>query len=200
MACRIACWLLFALATIPAARAQQGDSSVARDRFVDATEARLDSFYEPLLYLMKANERGIYPALSVKAKRDYLRRFWTRRDPTPGTPENELADEFYARVADANRRFREGGAFRIPGWRTDRGRIFIKYGPPDAVLSRPRPPGSLPYEVWKYTRKRLVKYCFVDLTRFGNYALVWTDDRLERSEPNWRQLLGGEAYEEVVRF
>ncbi|HYT82070.1 MAG TPA: GWxTD domain-containing protein [Gemmatimonadales bacterium] len=200
MACRIACWLLLALATIPAAWAQQGDSSVARDRFVDATEARLDSLYEPLLYLMKADERGIYPALSVKAKRDYLRRFWTRRDPTPGTPENELADEFYARVADANRRFREGGAFRIPGWRTDRGRIFIKYGPPDEVLSRPRPPGSLPYEVWKYTRKRLLKYCFVDLTRFGNYALVWTDDRLERSEPNWRQLLGGEAYEEVVRF
>src|SRR5947207_3183566 len=74
------------------------------------------------------------------------------------------------------------------------------YGPPDEVLSRPQPPGSLPYEVWKYTRHRQLKYCFIDLTRFGNYVLLWTNDRQESSEPNWRQLLGYEAYEEVVRF
>src|SRR5207302_313988 len=83
----------------------------------------------------------------------------------------------------ATRRFREGGAAQIPGWRTDRGRVFIRLGPPDEVLSRPQPPGSLPYEVWKYTRQRQLKYCFVDLTRFGNYVLLWTNDRLEPSEP-----------------
>jgi len=199
MACRVACPLLVFLAAGAGAGAQQRDSG-SRDRFAAATEARLDSLYGPLLYLMQAGERGIYPSLSVGRKRDYLRRFWARRDPTPGTPENELENGFYARIAEANRRFREGDALRIPGWRTDRGRIFIKYGPPDEVLSRPRPPATLPYEVWKYTRQRRLKYCFVDVTRFGTYALVWTTDEHERSEPNWPQLLGREAYEDVMRF
>jgi GWxTD domain-containing protein len=204
MALRVTCALLVgaALASTARARAQReaGDSSRAHDRFADATEAQLDSLYGPLLYLMQADERGIYSTLTVGGKRDYLRRFWARRDPTPGTPRNELEAEFYGRIAEANRKFREGGAAQIPGWRTDRGRIYVRYGAPDEMLRRPQPPGALPYEAWKYTRQRLLKYCFVDLTRFGNYVLVWTNDRQEKSEPNWRQLLGYEAYEEVLRF
>ena len=185
----------------PGAWAQlPADSSTVRDRFASATTAQLDSLYGPLLFLMQPDERGIYPTLTPSGKRDYLRRFWSRRDPTPGTAENELEEDFYRHIAEANRRFHEGGAAQIPGWRTDRGRIVIRLGPPDEVLSRPQPPGSLPYEVWKYTRHRQLKYCFVDLTRFGNYVLLWTNDRQESSEPNWRQLLGYEAYEEVVRF
>jgi|SRR5881628_1629260 len=197
---RVARSLLVYLAAAPAVAAQQTDSIPPRDRFADASESRLDSLYAPLLYLMQADERGVYPTLTVGGKRDYLRRFWARRDPTPGSPENELEREFYARTTEANRKFREGGAAQIPGWRTDRGRIYVKYGPPDEALYRPQPPGGLPYEVWKYTRKRQLKYCFVDLTRFGTYALVWTNDREERSEPNWGRLLGWEAYDEVMRF
>ena len=118
------------------------DSSTVRDRFASATTAQLDSLYGPLLFLMQPDERGIYPTLTPSGKRDYLRRFWSRRDPTPGTAENELEEDFYRHIAEANRRFREGGAAQIPGWRTDRGRIFIRLGPPDEVLSRPQPPGS----------------------------------------------------------
>ena len=55
-----------------------------------------------------------------------LREFWRQRDPTPGTPDNELQQSFYQRLAEANRRFREGGAAEIPGWRTDRGKILIR--------------------------------------------------------------------------
>jgi GWxTD domain-containing protein len=200
MSRRVACALLAFLSAGSPARAQQVDSTHLADRFAEATESRLDSLYGPLLYLMQAEERGIYSTLTLDGKRDYLRRFWARRDPTPRTPENELEREFYARIAEANRKFREGGAAQIPGWRTDRGRIYLRYGPPDEMLRRPQPPGALPYEAWKYTRQRLLKYCFVDLTRFGNYVLVWTNDRQEKSEPNWRQLLGYEAYEEVMRF
>lgn len=199
---RVACALLAFLTAGSAARAQQEDSTHAPppDRFAEATESRLDSLYGPLLYLMQADERGLYPTLSVSGKRDYLRRFWTRRDPTPGTPGNELADEFYARIADANRRFREGGAAQIPGWRTDRGRIYIRYGPPDEILSRPQPEFTLPYEAWKYTRGKLRKYVFLDVTRFGNYALIYTNDIREPSRPNWRELLGERAWEDVLRF
>jgi GWxTD domain-containing protein len=164
------------------------------------SEAQLDTLYAPLIYLMSSDEQGIYSTLTVEGKRTFLRRFWARRDPTPATPDNEVMAAFYSRIAEANRRYREGGAAEIPGWRTDRGKIFIKYGPPNEVMQRPQAGATLPYEVWKYTQGRALKYVFMDFTQFGNYALIWTDDRREPSRPNWQSLLGPEAVEDVQRF
>ncbi|HTI04128.1 MAG TPA: GWxTD domain-containing protein [Gemmatimonadales bacterium] len=172
----------------------------AADIFESKSEAALDTLYAPLIYLMTSDETGIYSTLTVEGKRTYLRRFWARRDPSPGTADNEVMAAFYARIGEANRRFREGGAAEIPGWRTDRGRIFIKYGPPNEVMQRPQAGSTLPYEVWKYSRGRALKYVFMDFTQFGNYSLIWTDDRREPSRPNWESLLGPEALEEVQRF
>jgi len=170
------------------------------DRFASLAESQLDSLYAPLLYLMSEDEQGIYSSLTVGGKRSFLRRFWAKRDPTPGTPRNEEEERFYGGITEANRRFHEGGAAEIPGWRTDRGRIFIRYGSPDEVLSRPQAGSTAPYEVWKYTRTRARKFVFYDVTRFGNYALIWTDERREPSRPNWRELLGPQAVEDVQRF
>jgi len=176
------------------------DAIPPQDVFAGMTEARLDTTYLPLVYLMTAEEQGSYPSLTLEGKRRWLRLFWEKRDPTPGTPRNEAQEDFYARMADANRRFREGGSAQIPGWRTDRGRMFIKYGPPDEVLNRPQAGSSRPFEVWKYTRGRALKYVFLDQTLFGNYVLIWTNDRREPSRPNWQDLLGAEAVTEVARF
>ena len=170
------------------------------DRFSSLSEGQLDSLYAPLLYLMSEDEQGVYSSLTLEGKRSFLRKFWVRRDPTPSTPRNEEEERFYGGIAEANRRFREGGAAEIPGWRTDRGRIFIRYGPPDETLSRPQSGNAAPYEVWKYTKTRVRKFVFYDVTRFGNYALIWTDERREPSRPNWRELLGPEASEDVERF
>lgn len=172
----------------------------AADKFAAMSEAQLDTVYAPLVYLMASDEHGTYTGLTVEGKRRWLRGFWRKRDLTPGTPQNEAQEDFYRRIAEANRRFREGGAAEIPGWRTDRGRIFIKYGPPQDVLQRPQAGNTAPYEVWKYTRGRLTKYVFLDQTQFGNYALIWTDDRREASRPNWQALLGPEAVQDVERF
>ncbi|OLB11263.1 MAG: hypothetical protein AUH07_09820 [Gemmatimonadetes bacterium 13_2_20CM_70_9] len=68
------------------------------------------------------------------------------------------------------------------------------------MLSRPQAGSTAPYEVWKYTRVRARKFVFYDVTRFGNYVLIWTDERRESSRPNWRDLLGPEAVEDVQRF
>ena len=176
------------------------DATPAQDVFGAMGEARLDTLYLPLVYLMTAEEQGSYPSLTPEGKRRWLRLFWAKRDPTPGTPGNEAQDDFYARIAEANRRFREGGSAQIPGWRTDRGRIFIKYGAPDEVLSRPQAGNTRPYEVWKYSRARALKYVFLDQTLFGNYVLIWTSDRREPSRPNWEELLGPEAVTDVERF
>ncbi len=172
----------------------------ASDTFGTLREAQLDSMYMPLVYLMNSGEQGIYSTLSVEGKRAYLRRFWAKRDPTPRMPRNEFLEQFYATVAEADRRFHEGGASEVPGWRTDRGRIFVKYGPPDEVLSRPQAGSTRPYEVWKYTRVRSRKFVFLDVTAFGHYELIWTDDRREVSLPNWAALLGPEAVDDAMRF
>src|SRR2546425_11778743 len=103
------------------------------DIFAQLSEAQLDTLYGPLVYLMTSDEMGIYSTLTVLGKRVFLRLFWTTRDPTPGTAVNEFQVDFYSRIKEANRRFREGGAAEIPGWRTDRGRVFIKYGPPQEI-------------------------------------------------------------------
>ena len=175
-------------------------ASSGEDLFSRMSETQLDTLYMPLVYLMTSEEQGVFSTLSLEGKRTWLRQFWAKRDPTPGTTRNEEREGFYQRIAEANRRYREGGSSAVPGWRTDRGRIFIKYGPPDEVLERHQSASSPPYEVWKYTRVRALKYVFMDLTRFGNYALIYTDDRREPSRPNWEELLGTEAVQDVQRF
>lgn len=191
-------WL--ALAFAPAFLVAQQDSTRPADSFAVATPAGLDSLYAPLLYLMHDDERGLYGGLTTDGKRAYLRRFWKRRDPTPDTPRNEARERFYNRVTTVNRLFREGGAAEIPGWRTDRGRIYLKYGRPDRVLRRPNPSSTNPYEVWRYVRVPQRKFLFCDLTRFGNYALIWSDEQLEPTRSDWRLLLSPEALKDVARF
>ena len=176
------------------------DATPADDFFAGQNEGRLDTLYLPLVYLMTADEQGSYPSLTLDGKRRWLRQFWAKRDATAGTPRNEAREDFYARIAETNRRFRESGSAQIPGWRTDRGRIFIKYGPPDEVLDRPQAGNTRPYVVWKFTRGRALKYVFLDATGFGNYVLIWTSDRREPSRPNWEEMLGPEAVIEIERF
>src|SRR6185503_1897436 len=149
--------------------------------------------YQPLVYLMDESERRVYQGLSIDGKRNFLRQFWTRRDPTPATPANEAQTRYYRGIEEANRRFREGGAASVPGWRTDSGRILIRYGEPDEKLSRPQAGMTRPYEVWKYTRARPRKFVFLDETGFGHYVLLYSDERREPSRPDWQSVLGFEA-------
>jgi GWxTD domain-containing protein len=180
--------------------ARPGGGGGGGDVFASLPEAALDSLYAPVIYLMKKDEQGVYSTLTLEGKQTYLRRFWASRNPTPGSARNEAMERFYAYVKEASGRFREGGTSAVPGWRTDRGRIFIRYGPPDEVLSRPQAGPTKPYEVWKYTRGRARRFIFLDLTQFGNYTLIWTDDRTEPTLPNWSVLLGQEATVDAFRF
>jgi len=181
--------------------AQHAQATAAEaDLFSRLPEAELDTLFAPLFYLAKAGELAPYSGLTLEGKRRFLRELWRQHDPTPGTPGNELQSGFYQRIAEANRRFREGGTSQIPGWRTDRGKILILHGEPDEMLRRPSTGPSNPWEAWKYTRPRPLKYVFHDQTRLGNYVLIYTDDRNERSHPNWELLLGPDAVEEIARF
>ncbi len=115
---------------------------------------------EDVKYIITDEEREAFLKLSNAEERDaFIEQFWLRRDPTPDTPENEFKEEHYRRIAYANEHFASG----IPGWRTDRGRIYIVFGPPDEIDSHPsggtydRPmeegggtTSTYPFEDWRY--------------------------------------------------
>lgn len=181
--------------------AQQSQATaVVPDVFERLSEAELDTLFAPVFYLAQPGDLTPYNGLTVQGKRRFLREFWRQRDPTPGTAGNELQDGFYQRIAEANRRFREGGSAEIPGWRTDRGRILILHGEPEEIMRRPSTGPANPWEAWKYTRPRPLKYVFHDQTRLGNYTLIYSDDRKERTLPNWERLVGPDAVLEIARF
>jgi GWxTD domain-containing protein len=87
---------------------------------------------EEVPYIITNEERSAFLQLQTNEEREqFIEAFWQRRDPTPDTVENEFKEEHYRRIAYANERFSSG----IPGWRTDRGRIYIIWGKPDQLES-----------------------------------------------------------------
>src|ERR1051325_7634179 len=85
-------------------------------------------------YIITDEEKAAFRQLSNDEERDqFIEAFWQRRDPTPDTEENEFKEEHYRRMAYANDHFAAG----IPGWKTDRGRMYIMYGAPDEIESHP---------------------------------------------------------------
>jgi GWxTD domain-containing protein len=81
---------------------------------------------EDVAYITTDAERQAFRRLETDAEREhFIEQFWLRRDPTPGTPRNEFKEEHYRRIAYANARFRT--ATELPGWKTDRGRIYITF-------------------------------------------------------------------------
>jgi GWxTD domain-containing protein len=115
---------------------------------------------EDVVWIITDEERAAFKQLSNDEERDnFIEAFWQRRDPTPDTEENEYKEEHYQRIAYSNEHFAAG----IPGWKTDRGRIYIIYGKPDEIESHPsggtyeRPmeegggeTSTYPFEDWRY--------------------------------------------------
>jgi GWxTD domain-containing protein len=106
---------------------------------------------EDVAYIIRDDERAAFKRLESDPEREkFIEQFWLRRDPTPNTQENELKTEHYRRIAYTNDRFGTSSGF--PGWKTDRGRVYIMYGPPDEIETHPSSNNSkgFPYEEWKY--------------------------------------------------
>ena len=175
-------------------------AAAASDMFASLDETALDSLFAPLTILAGASELSSYSTLTIDGKRRFMSEFWRRRDPSPNTPDNPLRDVFYRGVRHANTAYREGGTAQIPGWRTDRGRIYLKYGEPNEYLRRPAAQPK-PFEVWLYTRERRLYYVFRDRTGLGHYELIGTNDVNERGQgSNWIYQLGPTSAQEVTNF
>ena len=141
---------------------------------------------EDVTYIITDEERQAWKRLSTDEEREqFIEQFWLRRDPSPDSAENEYKEEHYRRIAYTNERFASG----IPGWKTDRGRIYITFGPADEVESHPsggsyeRPyeegggtTSTYPFEKWRY---RWIEGIgtdiiieFVDPTMTGEYRMT----------------------------
>src|ERR1700686_5523091 len=147
---------------------------------------------EDVVWIISDEERAAFKQLSNDEERDnFIEAFWQRRDPTPDTEENEYKEEHYQRIAYANEHFAAG----VPGWKTDRGRIYIVYGKADEIDSHPsggsyeRPmeegggeTSTFPFEDWRYRylegigQEVLIE--FVDTCMCGDYHM--TIDRGEK--------------------
>ena len=129
------------------------------------------SLVEQLRYLASPDElRALKKAVDPGARKKAYHQFWVKHDPTPGTEENELKDEYLARIAYAEEKFRHGDL----GWRSDRGRIYVTYGPPDEIDSHPFEAETRAYEVWFYYSRNL-KFIFIDRYGFGRYELLYPE-------------------------
>jgi GWxTD domain-containing protein len=145
-----------------------------------APPARTDTPYDRWLdqdavYLISGEERAAFLKLASDPEREkFIEQFWLRRDPTPGTERNEFQIEHYRRIDYANKRF---GAGAKPGWRTDRGYMYIVYGPPDEIESHPSGGGrAYGTEAWKYRTiegmgQNLFVF-FIDRMNSGDYRLA----------------------------
>jgi GWxTD domain-containing protein len=141
---------------------------------------------EDVRWIITDEERNTFKALKTDDEREqFIEQFWLRRDPDPDTDVNEYREEYYQRIAYANEHFTSG----IPGWKTDRGRMYIMFGPPDEKESHPsggsydRPTwegggstSTFPFETWWYRYIEGVgsdvEIEFVDPTGSGEYRIA----------------------------
>ena len=130
----------------------------------------IDYALEALRYIATEDQLDSLRRGSMESRRKHLEEFWRKRDKTPETAFNEVETEYYRRVDHASRNF---GTLRQPdGFRTDRGRIYVLYGPPTAT-ERSLDPEAGYQEVWVYGHLNR-RFTFVDQNKSGNYVLVTT--------------------------
>jgi GWxTD domain-containing protein len=129
---------------------------------------------EDVVYIISDEEKAAFERLTADGERQqFIEQFWEKRDPTPGTPENEFNDEHYRRIAFADKHFRTAAG--TPGWQTDRGHIYIVYGPPDEIDSHPKKAGTYGVETWLYKKVQGIEgeqtFAFFDRTGGGDFRL-----------------------------
>src|SRR6476660_3952827 len=187
--------------TIPPVGAQERQDPTAmpapqkldkdQKRKMKKTLKELDTPYkqwlnEDVVYIIAPEERTAFLQLSTNEEREqFIEQFWLRRSSNPDLPDNDFKEEHYRRIAYANEHFASG----IPGWRTDRGRMYIMWGPAEEVESHPtgdtydRPMDegggsttTYPWETWRYRYMEgigeNVIWEFVDPSGSGEYHLT----------------------------
>jgi len=183
--------LTFALSPVAAQKKPDQDpSEKPRNVKPELKKAYKDWLEKDVAYIITDEERKAFKKLETDDEREhFIEEFWRRRDPDPDTDENEFREEYYERIAYANEHYASG----IPGWKTDRGRIYIMYGKPDELETHPSggtynresyegggSTSTYPFERWFYRYLPGVgsgiEIEFVDPTGSGEYRIARNPD------------------------
>jgi GWxTD domain-containing protein len=167
-----------ALTAWPAPLPQQRSAAqIEADLKASGKLPKVPSLGPEVAYIISDEERAAFQQLDTEEQeRDFIEQFWERRDPTPGTAKNEFKEEHYRRVEYSVARFTTQSG--KPGWQTDRGRIFIVYGPPDEIESHPSgsPSRPYPFETWRYEHVDGIGdnlfITFTDRNETGDYEIT----------------------------
>jgi len=160
--------------------------------FIQETEesiskAEIDKEYRYAKYFLTNYEEGVFDNLDDEGRVEFLKRFWEQNDPNPKTEQNEYKEEIIRRINYTNRNF----SYLGDGWKSDRGRIYIRRGKPEEIIDKSYEYHAKPYIIWKYYIGGKRIYIFVDFTKMGNYKLVYVEnDEFEFGDPNWKDYLG----------
>jgi GWxTD domain-containing protein len=182
----------------------------AYKKFVKAPQPQKEKTYKEMAFdeisyiSTPAERKALKKLVTAEEVSAYMDEFWKRRDPTPDTPENELKDEYSRRFMHADTSF--GYRQRGEGWKTDMGRVYILYGPPDDIGTWPMTDFSLDVrshaikavEIWVYLRPAnasdrpnifsnyfhgAIKFVFADLGGDGWYTQIYSSQEGEKVDP-----------------
>lgn len=161
-----------------------GSNNVDASVFATMSEEELDKELQYIRYIETKTEKEQFEALQgINAKRRALLEFWKYRDEDQTTELNENREEYLRRVRYANDHFKAGYK---DGWKTDRGRVYIVYGPYDEIERHANEGDVKPYEIWYYhSIQGGVEFVFGDRTGFSDYVLLHSTHRNEIQDPNW---------------
>jgi len=154
--------------------------------FGSMSEEELDDLFNKSKYIASEAEKDKYESLTtVDAKREFMYTFWKARDENPSDDKNQYFQDYLKRIAEANDRFT---AAKKAGWKTDRGRVYLIYGPPSEIERYPNQIETKPYEIWRYeSLEGGVVFVFGDVTGYNDYQLLNSTKRGEIRDDYWQR-------------
>ena len=161
------------------------------NRFPALVESDVEAMVDIAYFYMSEAEKMQLPNLSLEGKRNFVKQFWRQHDEDPSNPENETYNEAVRRFLYANERFSTRAEVNN-GWQTDRGRVYITYGPSDEVMTVDIDGRRYPYVKWTYydlEGPQIFVFASDEAAGIGDYRLVHSTYHREKYDPTWQQIL-----------
>ena len=153
--------------------------------YADFSLAQVDSVITVLGIFLTPAQQELLGTLNETGKKQFLNRFMESADPDPESPENEFKQAVEQRLAYANQFFTSS---QNPGYKTDRGRIYLLYGPPTETIDKPVEATAGPYVIWNYSNQGET-FAFGDFRKDGSYQIIYSTDERFPGDPSIQNLV-----------
>jgi GWxTD domain-containing protein len=153
--------------------------------YADFSVAQVDSVIQVLDIFLTPAQKELLGTLNETGKKQFLNRFMDSADPDPESPENEFKQAVEQRLAYANQFFTSS---QNPGYKTDRGRIYLLYGPPTETIDKPVEATAGPYVIWNYSNQGET-FAFGDFRKDGSYQIIYSTDERFPGDPSIQNLV-----------